>query len=249
MATRILTHTQKGLYIDLICLIWEKGISGTIEIQDVYLSVLWSMETSEAISFAKTLHVAGVINMEIYENTLKISQKRIAEDLRNLKINAKRQRKFRKSSNAHVTPMLHENNGKKAEGILQKADKRNLTKTPFWTEVCKHLEETWKRKKNAPFLFTGQRMKSLKGLCQTYQPWGVMALWDMFLVSDDPWIKDTGYKFEAFVHSVDKLVDNYSWKQKAQVYEAKLYNPVSALPAGSSPEVIKSALDSIIKRP
>lgn len=136
-------------------------------------------------------------------------------------------------------------------GDNPKPKRRKEGATPFWAEVVAHIDTTWKAKKKVPYHFTGHIFKELKGLCRTYQPWGVMALWDDFLATGNDWVRSTGYSFTAFVHSVDKLVDNYAWKVDAQKYEKILLAKEVVVPKAEEVNVsalVNSAVSAIVSK-
>ncbi|HDY89841.1 MAG TPA: hypothetical protein ENH82_17205 [bacterium] len=88
--------------------------------------------------------------------------------------------------------------------------------------VIKHVCDTWSAKKqNAPYPFQGGKHgKILKWLCSFYEHAGVMALWDLYLASDDDFYRKAGWSIEVFKISIPKLVDS-GWKSIKQKYEKK----------------------------
>lgn len=88
--------------------------------------------------------------------------------------------------------------------------------------VIRHICESWERKKGLKYPFRGGKHgKLLKWLCNHYEHSGVMALWDLFLNSDDPFFVKGGYSIEVFVTSIPKLAD-LGYKSVKQKYEQKL---------------------------
>lgn len=118
---------------------------------------------------------------------------------------------------------------------------KNEETTPFWQDMVKHLHDMWERKKKAKLFMRPQEYKTLKSLAATYQPWGVMALWDDFLQSSNDWVRSTGYSFSAFVSHIPTLVDNYAWKRGAEIYEAHLLQDTKIMPD----KVVQDALKTI----
>lgn len=107
-----------------------------------------------------------------------------------------------------------------------KEGKKRSSKKPnspivYWQEMVRHIDEGWKRKKGSGYPFTPHDFAQLKTIAKLYMAWGVMALWDQFIASDDPFYRQTGYKIGAFVQSLPKLLDT-SWKSKAEQYRCKL---------------------------
>lgn len=102
-----------------------------------------------------------------------------------------------------------------------KAAAKSRAPVPYWQEMVKHVDEAWKRKKGSAYPFTPRDFAQLKNISNVYMAWGVMALWDYFLASDDPFYRQTGYKIGAFVQSLPKLLD-MDWKTKADGYRRKL---------------------------
>lgn len=107
-------------------------------------------------------------------------------------------------------------------------ERKDKTPIPYWQEMVKHVGETWKRKKGSSYPFTPRDFAQLKTITKVYMPWGVMALWDYFLASDDPFYRQTGYKIGAFVQSLPKLLD-MAWKPKAETYRDKLEPPMASV--------------------
>lgn len=104
--------------------------------------------------------------------------------------------------------------------------------TPYWKDLVEHIDLTWRKKKGVPFFFQAKYFKTLKELSRIYLPYGVMALWDLFLDESDPYVKQTGHSFEMFLHRLPRLLDDSTWKVRRESYEKKLiglYPPIVEL--------------------
>lgn len=99
---------------------------------------------------------------------------------------------------------------------------------PHWQEMIAHIDTTWQRKKGSKYPFSGADMAKLKTYAKLYMAWGVMALWDCFLNSEDPFYRNTGYKIGAFASGLPKLLD-MDWKVKAEGYRQRLQPPIQSV--------------------
>lgn len=103
------------------------------------------------------------------------------------------------------------------------------TKTPsadagsnFWKDLIRHINDSWSRKKQgAKYLWNGKDFAALKRMLRAYEPADVMALWDLFISSDDDFAKRQGYCVPEFVRQIPRLVDG-NWKGAAKKYLDKL---------------------------
>jgi hypothetical protein len=97
-----------------------------------------------------------------------------------------------------------------------------------WQPMVSHLDKAFEAKRKNKFYWRGQHFKELRGLTRTYQPWGVMALWDEYLGLTDEYTKKAGWSFEMFVTKLPSLLDNSPWKVTATKYEDALLGPMPA---------------------
>lgn len=93
-------------------------------------------------------------------------------------------------------------------------------KVPHWQELVDHVNNTWKRKKKSEFNypFMGRDMKDLAHFARVYQPYGVMALWDVYLKQADEWTLKHGLSIYIFTTQLPRLVDQ-DWKGQARIYQ------------------------------
>lgn len=92
----------------------------------------------------------------------------------------------------------------------------------FWKELIEHINNAWSRKKRgAKYLWTGKDFAALKRVVSLYQVWEVMALWDVFIASDDEFARKQGYSVPEFVRQIPRLVDA-NWMGAAKRYMDKL---------------------------
>ena len=86
--------------------------------------------------------------------------------------------------------------------------------------VIKHVCESWQKKKEGvPYPFQGGKHgQILKWLCRIYDHSMIMALWDLYLASDDDFYRKAGWSIEVFKISIPKLVDG-GWRSLKQKYD------------------------------
>lgn len=120
----------------------------------------------------------------------------------------------------------------------RKGERRAKT-NPFWQPMIDHINDTWKKKKgwdlytepeyNYPF--AGRDMKTLRHWANMYMETGIMALWDAYLETADEWTVKHGYSIDNFSRQLPRLVDDYGWKKRRELYDARF-------PAKTPPEII-----------
>ena len=108
----------------------------------------------------------------------------------------------------------------------RKPKKAPADKVPFFQDVVGHISVSWEKKKGAKFHWEPQFFKTLHSIIRTYQPWGVLSLWDLYLGFNNDWVRTTGYSFPAFVKVLPQLLD-MSWKAKADQYRDKMLPPIA----------------------
>jgi hypothetical protein len=94
--------------------------------------------------------------------------------------------------------------------------------SPYFQFLIDHIHSTWKKKKGFGYPFRGRDFKELKTATRNFQEWQLMALWDVFMESNDEWVSKTGYSVGAFLGSLVWLIDNKSWKQRAKIYQDRI---------------------------
>ena len=126
-------------------------------------------------------------------------------------------------------PKIQENGNKAVNGLMKAIGDKSFRKskaveqpTLFWKETVEHISKSWEKKKGIGLYWKPQYFKHLKSMIGIYQPWGIMALWDVFLMHNDAWTNQAGHSFEAFVSKLPSLVDDLSWKTKSKDFETKL---------------------------
>lgn len=110
------------------------------------------------------------------------------------------------------------------ENIKKKAKKKP---SPYFQTLIDHIDQSWVRKKGLHYPFSGRDFKDLKAFCVNFQEWGLMALWDAFIGSDNEWVRKSGYSISAFIKCLPWLVDDKSWKRASQKYEIDMALPLS----------------------
>ncbi len=110
--------------------------------------------------------------------------------------------------------------GASAEPKIRKA-KVEKTTVPFWQELVKHIDTGWANKKGAPYPWSPHEFKKLSDMARIYQPWGVMAMWDLYL-GGTYFGKLTGYMIDGMKKDIGVIVDDSRFKGLARQYEEKL---------------------------
>ena len=107
---------------------------------------------------------------------------------------------------------------------IAKPKKTRQQKPPmaFWTDLVRHIEVAWMKKKGAPYPWSSHEMKKLSDLARIYQPSGVMAMWDLYMSLETYWGKLTRYMIDGLKKDVGVLVDDPRWKPLAKQYEERL---------------------------
>lgn len=108
---------------------------------------------------------------------------------------------------------------------LAKPKKARQQKPPmaFWTDLVKHVEVAWVKKKGAPYPWNPHELKKLNDLARVYQPSGVMALWDLYMGLETYWGKLTRYMIDGLKKDIGVIVDDPRWKPLAKQYEDRLF--------------------------
>jgi hypothetical protein len=100
--------------------------------------------------------------------------------------------------------------------------RRKTAPSPFWQSLIDHINDTWKLKKGFGYPFTGRDMRDLKGMERIFGIHGTMALWDVYIAIDAPFVKKGGWNIGFFCRSIPWLTDDKGWKFEALKYEEKL---------------------------
>lgn len=103
----------------------------------------------------------------------------------------------------------------------QEKGKKKKT-SPYFKKLVDHINCSWLVRKKYAYPFSGRDFRDLKNMCRIFQEWGVMALWDEFVNSDNDWVRKSGYSISAFLKCVPWLVDLKGWKERASKYEIEV---------------------------
>lgn len=142
---------------------------------------------------------------------------------------------------SHSLPNQKENPPLSPQGevVARKTSRKTADEAlPFWSEMIDHMDKTWsafKKKKTGNDVRypwpdksdrRGQGMwGSLRSRAKLYSCTGLMALWDLYLIMDDNWVRTTGYSIEAFLHKIPVLVDDARWKSLKAKHDSNLFQP------------------------
>jgi len=95
----------------------------------------------------------------------------------------------------------------------------------FWQTIVDHVNKSWQAKKGTSYPWDAHEFKKLHGLSATYQAWGVMAMWDLYVQMGTYWGKLTGFMLDGMKKDVGVIVDDPRWKSLCRTYEEKLFAP------------------------
>lgn len=123
--------------------------------------------------------------------------------------------------------------------MVQKV-KKEKPPTPFFKEMVEHIDKTWKKKKGVPFYFRPHYFRELKELARIYTPFGVMSLWDLYLIETDEFARKAGWSFEMFLSKIPKLLDIACWKTWRNEYEKKF--------CGDMPDFVEELAGNLEKK-
>lgn len=94
--------------------------------------------------------------------------------------------------------------------------------TEFWPETLEHINQSWLKKKNRKYPFTGQELKLVKQLRRWYTAPEVWALWTCYLLRSPFWGPKTGYLISGFWQERSVLLEDPEFKKLTAKYEADL---------------------------
>lgn len=98
--------------------------------------------------------------------------------------------------------------------------------SPYFKLMIDHIDQSWFKVKDMHYPFSGRDFRDLKGFARSFQEWGIMALFDVFMASKSDWVVKSGYSIGAFVKCLPWLVDDLGWKSKAETYRKKIEIPL-----------------------
>lgn len=133
---------------------------------------------------------------------------------------------------------------KKGENLpLKEGKKKRMIKkkktSPYFSKLIEHIDQSWMKKKGMHYPFSGRDFKDLKSFCRSFQEWGVMALWNVFMASSSDWVRKSGYSISAFVKCLPWLVDDSAWKNEAKRFEKEMLIKI--------PTELQTHVDKILK--
>lgn len=113
--------------------------------------------------------------------------------------------------------------GKRKPLKRQKAEKPR----ELWKPMIDHIWEYYKQKKGFSPPVTPKDRGILTRLYDGYGPTTIMACWDLWTESNQPWSDwawKNGRSVSAFSNSLMSILDDRRWKAKAQKYDDKFSN-------------------------
>ena len=109
--------------------------------------------------------------------------------------------------------------------------KSTIDKTEHWVKMVAHINEAWKNAWRPPrevsYPFLPQDWQSLKHFARQYQPWGLMALWDIFVETSDGFLRENGLNIRHFTMNLPRLLDHPSYKSRAKRFENQFFKDES----------------------
>lgn len=245
--TRKLTPQAKAVWIDIIALCWnepERGIYQRTKRAMCHEHYLDLPELEDILCELQT--VADVQDMG---ESVRILSRRIRKEESTREYDRNRKREYRSPDNVpenseSVTPKTLEVRSKKLDvreettrtplaplpgandfSNATKKRRRTARTIEYWQPLVDHINSSWITKKKAPYPWSPFEYAQLSQLTRIYQAWGVMALWDLYLVTETYWAKQTRYMIEGLKRDVGVLVDQPRWKDLCKQYEEKLLSP------------------------
>ena len=117
------------------------------------------------------------------------------------------------------------------------------TTSPYFQTMIDDIDLSWFKLKGVHYPFRGRDFKELKKAANNFQEWGLCALWDCFMESDREWVVESGFSVSAFLSCLVWLVDNRTWKSRAEVYRKNMEEPISE----EMPDILKGLVKEIKK--
>lgn len=112
-----------------------------------------------------------------------------------------------------------------------KTSKKKTEKRPIehWALLVDHIKRKWEYKKRpyGKFMPTDKDFGQLRKKALVYDAFELMALYDDFIVTDDPFWSKNGYAIWVFCSAIDFLVDKTGWKDRAKRYRFEKLKPVT----------------------
>lgn len=99
---------------------------------------------------------------------------------------------------------------------------KTKSKTDFWPELIRHIDESWKKKKGRAYMFSGKDMGLLKIMARYFTVPELMALWSTYLYHSTFWGPKTGYLIPGFYEERSVLLDDPNFKRLVPIYEKEL---------------------------
>jgi hypothetical protein len=101
------------------------------------------------------------------------------------------------------------------EEKLKKADRRT-----YWPQLIEHIKIKWeyRYRPDGKFDPTGQDMALLRRKTRVYAVWDVMALYDEFIATNDPFYRKCGYSIACFCGALPIFLDGSGWKLRGIKY-------------------------------
>lgn len=90
--------------------------------------------------------------------------------------------------------------------------------SPYFPILIEHIDKSWVERRSMNYPFSGRDFRDLKNLSRNLMEWGLMALWDCFMESDNDWVAKSGYSVGAFTRCIPWLIDHHLYKERSRNY-------------------------------
>lgn len=243
--TRHLSLSAKGAWIELICLMWiNRESRGEYQATKEALQRAIGATSGEELNMVIT-ELQSVANVTLENGIVTVMSRRIVREETGREF--ARKRKQRERGDCNVTPESRNNHALDVQTFRRsdvqtkalKPSRAPKSAAPFWKPMIEHLDVTWSlKKRGTKYPWSGKDMAHLKRISRLYNEWGVMALWDVYLATDDDWARKNGFNVVEFVRQIPRLVDGIAWKNRAADHEKRLIeSQVKTEPVITPPEV------------
>lgn len=225
---KMASHQSKGIWIDLLCYMWEApergNLTGTVQeycrmIGTTEPEFLRFLDEAKRLKFASVTESNGKVTLE---------NRRMMREEKERKNNALRQSRFKSNaksnadSNEKVTSpsssSSSSSSSKQKKKPIADAPKKGTSPNPEIKLFLDYAFDTFQQTFSEKMLIDGGKDSSLiKKLLSTYSFDRLKELWDVFMKSDDPFICQAGRTIGVFKTQINKLIsgDSGSGSQKS----------------------------------
>lgn len=203
------SHQTKGIWIDLLCYMWESPERGIVSgsVQELCRMIgVTEVEFNQFVDEAKRLDFASVT---LSNEKVTVKNRRMVREEKERKNNALRQQRFKSNAkgNGKVTTLSSSSSSSsfKTPPISPPDDEKNPN--PEIKDFIDYAFSEFQKIYNEPMLIDGKKDGQIvKKLLDTYGLERLKGLWNVFMQSDDPFICQAGRSIGVFKTQVNKLI-------------------------------------------